>query len=281
MHQKLLFTLTSAGLMLLGSLCMSMGFAQEASSEVASRSSPASIGLESFAVSEPPLMQPQPAEILKRFIAAEGVFREAIRNYSFMREVALQTIGPQGQITGDYIRTSQFVLDDRGGRVERVLYHPKSTIREMKITKEDVQDLAGAQLFGFEFADVSRYKLAYIGPETIASRQTYAIDLTPSQPVNPHRMRERFFVGRVWVDAHTFQIVKMRGVAVPQGKQRFPTFETLRGKAGDIDIHFPLSTFADEILHFPLSNVHFRIMVRYYGYKRFASRVTISEIERP
>jgi hypothetical protein len=260
---------------------MSIGFAQDVSSEVASRSNSASMVTANFADSEAPLMHPQPAEIVKRFIAAEGAFREALRDYSFMREVVLQTIGPEGQITGEYIRTSQFVLDDRGGRVERVLYHPKSTIREMKITREDVQDLAGAQLFGFEFADVSRYRIDYMGPETIASRQTYAIDLAPSQPANAHRMHERFFVGRVWVDAYSFQIVKMRGVAVPQGRQRFPTFETLRAKAGSINTLFPLSTFADELLHFPLSNVHFRITVRYYGYKRFASRVKISEIERP
>ena len=281
MRPLLPFTIRISVLALACSLQMSVGFAQEASSEVAAHAMPERIDRERLFDTEPPIMPPQPAEILKRFIAAEARFREAIRNYTFVRDVALQTIGPEGQTTGEYIRNSQFVLDDLGNRVERVLYHPKPTIREMKITREDIQDLAGAQLFGFEFDDVGRYKMTYVGQETIASHQTYAIDLTPSQPANPHRMRERFFVGRVWVDATSFQIVRMRGVALPQGKQRFPTFETLRGKADGTATLFPVSTFADETLHFPLSNVHYRITVKYHSYKRFASTVKISEIESP
>jgi hypothetical protein len=187
----------------------------------------------------------------------------------------------EGKITGEYIRNSQFVLDDRGARVERVLYHPKSTIREMKITKEDIQDLACAQLFGFEMTEMSRYYLAYVGKETVNSRQTYVIDLSPKQTPDPRRMRERFFVGRIWIDALSFQIVKMRGVAMPQGKQRFPDFETMRAQLEGIDFLIPTSTFADEMLHFPNRDVHYKVIVKYYAYKRFASKVSIVEIDQP
>jgi hypothetical protein len=229
---------------------------------------------------EPPVML-KPDDILKRFVETEIRFREKMRQYTFRRDVTLQTIGPDGRVTGEYIRNSQFVLDDRGNRVERVLYHPKSTIREMKITKEDIQDLACAQLFGFEMTEMSRYHLSYVGREIINSHQTYAIYVSPRQTPDPRRMRERFFVGRLWIDALSFQILKMRGVALPQGKQRFPTFETMREPLGGIDFLIPTSTFADDILHFPNRDVHYKVMVKYYAYKRFASKVSIFEIAQP
>lgn len=262
-------------------MCLSKGYAQETALDLAQQSTPASlIGNISLLVeAEPPVMI-KPSEILERFVETETRFREMMRQFTFRRDVTLQTIGPRGQVTGEYIRNSQFVLDDRGNRVERVLYHPKSSIREMKITKEDIQDLACAHLLGFEMMDLSRYKITYFNQETIDSRSTYILELSPKQTPNPHRMRERFFSGRIWIDALSFQIIKMRGIALPQGKQRFPTFETRREKLVESDFLFPASTFADEILHFPKQDVHYKVMVRYYAYKRFASRVTITEIDQ-
>jgi hypothetical protein len=272
----------AAGLILFCLMCMLVGYAQKPALHFTQRSMPAQpMGDNSPLVeTEPPVML-KPSDILKKFVETETRFREKMRQYTFRRDVTLQTIGAEGTITGEYIRNSQFVLDDRGGRVERVLYHPKSTIREMKITKEDIQDLACAQLFGFEITDLSRYDIAYVSKETINLHQTYAIDVSPRQTPDPRRMRERFFVGRIWIDALSFQIVKMRGVAMPQGKQRFPAFETMREPLEGIDFLFPTSTFADEMLHFPNRDVHYKIMVKYYAYKRFMSKVSLVEIDHP
>lgn len=281
MFQLLLSIKKSAALVLFSLLCTSMNAAQQPAIDLTAQSLKAFVSIVGMTETEPPVMAPMPSEILKKFVATEERFRETIREYTFRRDVVLQTISPDGKITGEYLRNSQFVLDDRGGRVERVIYHPKSTIREMKITKEDIQDLACAQLFGFEFTDVKRYDITYLGQETFNSRQTYAIEVNPKQPANPRRMRERFFVGRIWIDSLSFQIVKMRGITVPQGKQRFPTFETLREKSAGSDFLFPTSTFADDVLHFPGRDVHYRITVKYYDYKLFASRVSIVEIDQP
>lgn len=282
MYQLPRYVKNAACLMLFFLLCMSKGFAQETALDSAQLLMPASL-IRNSSLSreaEPPAML-KPSEILKRFVETETRFREMMRQYTFRRDVTLQTIGADGQVTGEYFRNSQFVLDDRGNRVERVLYHPKSTIREMKITKEDIQDLACAQLFGFEMTDLSRHNITYVNKATTDSRPTYILELSPKQTPNPQRMRERFFAGRIWIDALSFQIVKMRGIALPQGKQRFPTFETRRDQLVESDFLFPISTFADEILHFPKQNVHYKVIVRYYAYKRFASKVSIIEIDQP
>lgn len=230
--------------------------------------------------SPPPPLPSSATEILNGFISAENRAREALNQHTFKRDVILQTIGPNGEVTGEYVRNSQFLFDDRGNRIERVLYHPPSTIREMKITKEDIQDLAGAQLLGIDIAESAKYHLFFAGPELTDGRETWAIDVRPQQPPNPHRMRDRFFVGRVWIDRESFQVIKIRGIVEPHGKQRFPVFQTWRRPINGQTL-FPTNTEADDILHFPNRDVHYRIKVRYYDYKRFASKVSISELDEP
>ena len=219
-----------------------------------------------------------PAMILARFVEVETKGREALNQHTFKRDVVLQTIGRRGEVTGEYIRNSQFLFDDQGRRIERVLYHPPSEIHEMRITKEDIQDLAGGQLLGIDIVEATKYKLTYAGPEIVESRRLFAIDVTPLTRPDPKRMRERFFVGRVWVDPINFQIVKIKGVVEPQGKQRFPLFETWREPINGA-FAFPTRTEADDVLHFPEGDVHYRIKVNYYDYKLFGSKVTITDID--
>src|ERR1041384_3930287 len=228
-------------------------------------------------LNDPPAMRPAPSLIVRKFIAAENEFREVATKFSFRRDVRLQTIGANGEVTGEYLRNSIFVLDDHGRRFERVLYHPRPSIKALKITKEDIQDLAGPQLFGPETAGLSAYSFTYEGEENVNGRLACLIRATPKQQPDPRKMRERFFVGLIWVDHATYQILKVKGNTLPQGKQRFPAFETIR----DLDVEnlrFPSSTSADDVLHFPKFEVRYRITVRYYDFKKFSSRVTITEI---
>src|SRR5258708_3620072 len=216
--------------------------------------------------------------ILTGFVAAETRVREALNQHTFKRDVSLQTIGLNGEVTGEYVRNSQFIFDDRGRRIERVLFHPATTIHEMRITKEDIQDLEGSQLLGIDIAEASKYQLTYAGMETVAARQLFAVDVNPLIQPDPSRMKERFFIGRVWVDPNTFQIVKIKGIVEPQGKQRFPVFVTWREPIKDA-LAFPTRTEADEVLHFQERDVHYRIKVRYYDYKMFASKVSVKEVD--
>ena len=220
------------------------------------------------------------ASVLASFTAAENRVREALNQHTFKRDVVLQTIGPNGEVTGEYIRNSQFLFDDRGRRIEKVLFHPASTIHEMRITKEDIQDLEGSQLLGIDIVEATKYRLSYVGAETIDSRQLFAIDVIPLTEPDPKRMRERYFVGRVWVDPTSFQIVKIKGIVEPQGKQRFPIFETWREPIKNT-LAFPTRTEADDVLHFGSRDVHYRIKVRYYEYKLFGSKVSINEVDGP
>ena len=244
-----------------------------------------------FNSTPPPSMRLRtPQTIVDSFVRAETELRQALNQHTFKRDVVLQTLGPDGQVTGQYVRNSEFVFNDRGQRIERVTYHPPSTIREMRITKEDVQDLAGAQLLGIDIAEPTKHLLTYRGEELLNAKRVYVINVEPAVKPNPFHMGERYFRGVIWIDATTYQLVKVRGVVEPQGKQRFPRFETWRDTpASAVNLKpsgaitaafaFPSRTEADDVLHFPKRDVNYRIRVRYYDYKLFASTVSVKELD--
>ena len=94
-------------------------------------------------------------------------------------------------------------------------------------------------------------------------------------------MKERFFQGRIWVDDRDLQIVKARGKGVPEGKQRFPTFDTYREQI-DGRYWFPTYTSAEEELVFENGQtVRFRMRVRYTDFERFRGRLVVIEEDGP
>lgn len=228
----------------------------------------------------PPIGTVTPDNIVAAFIRTESQVRDALNQHTFKREVVLQTIGQDGAVTGEYIRNSQFLFDDRGNRIERVTFHPPSTIREMRITKEDIQDLAGAQLLGIDISETTKYRLTFAGVDMLAGQRVYKLQVEPSLSPNAHRMSDRFFIGCVWIDSKNFQILKIRGVVEPHGKQRFPTFETWRTPL-TAALYLPARTEADDVLHFPKYDVNYRIRVRYYDYQLFASKLKVTELDEP
>jgi hypothetical protein len=216
-------------------------------------------------------------EIIRTFTAKETEFRHALSDYAFTRDVTVQTIGMGGQITGEYHRTSQFVFNDNNERFEKITYFPQPTLTELTITQEDIEDLGGVQPFALEASKIGQYNFTYVGKERLDELDTYVFDVAPK--VIPKKVSERFFQGRIWVDQQDVQIVKVKGKGVPEGDQRFPIFETYRQQ---IDGHywFPVYTYSDDQLDFPKGNsVHLRMLVRYTDFKRFRSKVRITDVE--
>jgi hypothetical protein len=217
--------------------------------------------------------------IVRAFTAKETQFRRALNNYTFRRQALVQTIGWGGQVTGEYERTSQFVFSDAGERFERITRFPVPTLTEISFTQEDLEDLGGVQPFALEASKIDQYNFTYVGREKVDELDTYVFDVAPK--VMPKKVSARFFQGRVWVEADDLQIVKVKGKGVPEGKQRFPTFETYREQI-DGKYWFPTYTYADDELVFPGGQaVHLRMKVKYTDFKLFRGRVRVIEEGEP
>ena len=236
------------------------------------------IGNEPSGISESSakLSQAEIDKIIHAFTAKETEFRHALAEYAFERDARIQTIGIGGEVTGEYHRSSRYVFDDHDERFEKITFFPQPTLTEVTFTEEDLEDLGGVQPFALETSKIGQYNFKYVGKEHIDELDTYVFDVEPK--ILPKKESERFFQGRVWVDQEDLQIVKVRGKGVPEGKQRFPVFETWRQQI-DGRYWFPTYTRADDELNFPNGqSVHVRMVVRYDEYKKFRSKVKVTEV---
>ena len=218
--------------------------------------------------------QPSIEEVIRRFTEAETQNKIALNNYIFVQDVDIMTIGEAGSITGRMRRTSDIIYDDRHNRIERITFFPPSTLTEISLTQEDMQDLAGVQPFALTVEDLPKYQIDYLGKEKIDELDTYVFDVKPKKIVKG----ERYLQGKIFVDDHDLQIVKVAGQAVPEvGNQKFPHFESYRENI-DSRYWFPTYVSSDDVLEFKKGpSVHLRVLVRYTNYKKFSGRVRLAD----
>ncbi len=216
--------------------------------------------------------------IVQTFTAKEGKFRRALNNYAFKRDALVQTLGMGGQVIGEYHRISYFTFDDQGARYEKISSFPIPTFTG--VTPEDLEDLGGINPFALEPDKINQYNFKYVGKEKIDELNLYVFDVTPKVIPDPRKIKERLFLGRVWVEDQDLQIVKTRGKGVPETKiNKFPNVETYREEI-DGRYWFPTYSYANEDLIFDSGEVlHIRMMVRYTDFAPARASVKIYEGE--
>jgi len=211
--------------------------------------------------------------------------REVWKDYAYKQETTLQVLGPAKTISGEFYQVSEFVFNDAGKRIERILRAPQSTLEQagLVMTSEDRNALINLQPFALSTEDLPNYQLRYIGKEKVDELNTYVFDVTPKILSDPRELKRakdqkiegRYFQGRIWVDDQDLQIVKTAGKTVPEFKQRFPRFETYRENI-DGRYWFPTYTYGDDTLEFDRFNVRVRLVIRYKDYRQFQSDVKIT-----
>lgn len=212
-------------------------------------------------------------QIIKKVTENEDKFRDALTEYVFNRSATVQTIGLGGLITGTYRRDS-FMAFKSGKRFERVTYAPISTLKDLQVTAEDIEDLGGVNPFAINPQDAANYTFNYIGKQKIDEINTHVFDVRPKG--FDKKSKKRYFVGRIWVDDQDLLIVKSKGKGYPEvGKQKFPIVETWRTNV-DGKYWFPAYSASDDDLVFDSGQVvKFRMRVRYEDYKQGQTEVII------
>src|SRR5438309_951498 len=219
-----------------------------------------------------------PEQIIQHFATKEKEFKEARDQYTYRQEVKVQTLDGN-TVTGEYQEVFDVLFDDKGKRLENVVFAPQSSIENggISITKEDLSDIRNRLPFVLTSDEINEYNILYVGQQQEDELHCYVFDIAPKTIEKD----KRYFQGRVWVDDHDFQIVKTYGKTVPDirgkhGDQEnlFPKFTTWRQQI-DGQYWFPVYTKADDELHFKMEDVHIKEIVKYEDYKRFGSNVKI------
>ena len=222
------------------------------------------------------LSQTEIDRIVKTFTVNEAAFRSALTTYVFNRSASIQTVGMGGQISGTYRRDSYLNLTEDGRRIEKIIFAPISTLKELTISAADIDNLSGVDQFAINPAVASQYNFAYVGKEKIDELDLYVFDVSLKIAPDPKKIKEHFFSGRIWVDDRDLMIVKTKGKAVPEQKnERFPLLETWRENV-DGKYWFPSLASSDDELVFDDGNVvKIKVRVKYNNYAIGKSEVRI------
>ena len=217
-------------------------------------------------------------EIIQRFAAKEKEFKIAREQYAYRQSLTVQTLDGDS-VNGEFKEVEDVLFDDRGNRIEHVVFAPESTLQGILMTKEDYDDIRRRMPFVLTSDEISEYQILYVGKQRIDELGTYVFDIAPKQI----EKNKRYFQGRIWVDDQDFQIVKTYGKNVPdlgtkkRGGQEnlFPNFTTWRDRV-DGKYWFPVYTKVDDTLHFSTGDIHIRQVVKYTDYKRFGAKSKIT-----
>jgi len=218
-------------------------------------------------------------EIIQRFASKEKQFKIAREQYAYRQSLTVQTLDGD-TVNGEFREVEDVLFDDKGNRIEHVVFAPQSTLVGILMTKEDYDDIRRRMPFVLTSDEIPEYQILYVGKQKEDELGTYVFDIAPKQI----EKNKRYFQGRIWVDDHDFQIVKTYGKNVPDlgvGKHKggqenlFPNFTTWRQQV-DNKYWFPVYTKVDDELHFSTGDIHIRQIVKYTDYKRFGSKVKIT-----
>jgi hypothetical protein len=214
-------------------------------------------------------------EIIKHFGAKEKEFKLARDQYTYRQSVKMQTVDGD-TVDGEYYEVFDVLYDEKGKRIENVVFAPVNSLTKVGISREDLEDVRHRVPFVLTSEEIPEYSILYVGQQQEDELHCYVFDIAPKQIVG----KKRYFQGRIWVDDHDFQIVKTYGKTVPDIKpgkndeQLFPKFTTWRQQV-DGQYWFPAFSRGDEELHFKSGDVHIRQIVKFEDYKRFGSSVKI------
>lgn len=232
--------------------------------------------------------QLSPDEVIKRFTTKESELREIWKEYSYQQESLLQVLTPANTVSGEYYQVSEFVFNDAGRRIEKIIKAPPSTLDRagLTMTQEDKNAFINLQPFALASEDLVNYNVYFVGKEKIDELETYVFDVKPKVMSNSRELKRmkdkkiegKYFQGRIWVDDQDLQIVKTAGKVVPEFDQRFPSFETYRENI-DGRYWFPTYTYSDDTLEFERFNVRVRMVIKYKNYRQFQSDVKITGVE--
>src|SRR5579862_3825236 len=222
-----------------------------------------------------------PEEIIQRFATKEKEFKEARDQYTYRQDITVKTLDGS-TTTGEYHEVFDVLFDDKGHRMENVVFAPQSSLEQggLSLDEGDVQDFRNRLPFVLTSDEIPEYNILYVGQQQEDELHCYVFDVAPKEIVG----KKRYFQGRIWVDDHDFQIVKTYGKTVPdinagrkKGKDEhlYPKFTTWREQV-DGTYWFPTYTRADDILHFMTGDIHIREIVKYENYKKFGSRTRIT-----
>lgn len=213
--------------------------------------------------------------IIRQFIANETMDRQLLEHsYVYTESIDMQLVDDDGNPIGQsYQQTNQIMFTPNGQREIVCTWCPQSTLQDVQITEDDINDFFNMEMYAVPVHSVGEYNIDYIDHEQLEDLTAYRFSVRPKAILPGHR----YFAGTVWVDDHYLQIVKSEGKAVPDQMDKhhhytniFLPFTTYR-QLIDGQHWFPVYTSTNS----HVGDARVKTVIQFKDYKRFGSSVTI------
>jgi hypothetical protein len=208
-------------------------------------------------------------EVIQKLGVEETKVKEARSHYTYTQDVMVQTLSGS-TVDGQFHEVTTVSYDDKSKRVENVTFAEQSTLRGVQLSAEDFDDIRVFMPLILTTDELAQYNVTYAGQQHVDDLDTYVFHVEPKK----EEKNKRYFQGRIWVDNHDLQIVKLCGKSVPdvihvKKKQPQEIRPMFVGYRQPIDGNwFPAYVRVDDTLHFQVEAVHIREIVKFTGYKR-------------
>jgi hypothetical protein len=208
-------------------------------------------------------------QLIQKIAAAEDKVRDARTHYTYTQDVLVQTLNDKA-VDGQFHEVSTISYEDKGKRKEVVTFAEQSTLRGVQLSQEDMEDIRVFMPWIMTTDEVPQYSLTYAGQQHVDDLDTYVFHVEPRK----EEKNKRYYQGRIWVDTHDLQIVKLCGKSVPdvihvKKKQPQDIRPTFVGYRQPVDgLWFPAYVRVDDTLHFQVQSIHVREIIKLTGYKK-------------
>jgi hypothetical protein len=215
--------------------------------------------------------QEAPPNLARRIAHQESETQAARDDYTYRQSRGVRGTGRAWRADGRVSRGARRDLFARARTHRAIIGKPLLTLKRLKMTDEDFQDIRGIQPFVMTEDQLWNYETKFRGDENIDGVDCWVLQVRPRQILQGQRL----FDGMLWADKKDFSIVRLEGQAVPQMLSResenlFPRFTTVR-QLVDGKHRFPVATYADDTLPFSTGLQRVRMTIRYTQYKRFGA----------
>ncbi len=208
-------------------------------------------------------------ELIQKVAAEETKVKEARTHYSYTQDVMVQTLNGTA-VDGQFHEVTTVSYYDKGKRAEKVTFAEQSTLRGIQLSADDMEDIRVFMPWILTTEELPQYNMTYAGQQHVDDLDTYVFHVEPKK----EEKNKRYYQGRIWVDNHDLQIVKLCGKSVPdvihvkkkQTQDIRPTFVTYRQPVDGYWL--PAYVRVDDTLHFRIEAIHVREVVKFTGYKK-------------
>lgn len=219
----------------------------------------------------PPALPPD--EIVRRFSQKEDEYLVARSRHTSRKSIRLQEFGPDGKLSGEFLRITETSPGADGRPVVKVIEKPQSTLQHAFLAPEDLEALDHVPAYPLTTSQLPKYNLKFVGKAQVDEIDCYIFQVKP-------KMLERtrgLFDGVIWVDAKYLEVVKTYGKWVTEKgdapiltQYPFALFETYRENVGG-KYWFPNYSRSDDTLHLKDQDVSIRLVIKWSDFKPLPS----------